>query len=147
MSRFAKQMVTLFASGGSLLCSGSLFILGAQVPSMPGPPQDSSLATATRDSGLAAGQSDGNDSGMALSARQLVTMMRSNPELMVEVKSLVAEHAQQEGKTIQADSLTDEEVYAQVYSNRQLRENLTAFLRARGYVSEEDIAATDLRNT
>jgi protein involved in polysaccharide export with SLBB domain len=83
---------------------------------------------------------------MELPARQLVAMMRSNPELMVEVKSLVSEQAQQRGMSIQGD-LTDEEVFAQVYSNRQLRENLTAFLRARGYVSEEDINASDLRNT
>jgi protein involved in polysaccharide export with SLBB domain len=65
---------------------------------------------------------------------------------MVEVKSLVSEQAQQQGRSIQADSLTDEDVYAQVYSDRQLRENLTAFLRARGYVSEEDIGASDFRN-
>jgi protein involved in polysaccharide export with SLBB domain len=148
----------LFAAAVTILWSGSGIFIAAQMPGQPGPASDSSLSPETRDSGsnsgptavsgpTAARQTDADDSGMELPARQLVTMMRSNPELMVEVKSLVSEQAHQQGLTVQADSLSDEEVYAQIYSNRQLRQNLTSFLRARGYVNEEDFRSSEPRYT
>jgi protein involved in polysaccharide export with SLBB domain len=147
MNNLAKHKLILFATVGTLLWSGAFFVTSAQTPSLPGSLPDSSLTPVTRDSGSTGGrQTEADESGMELPARQLITMMRSNPELMVEVKSLVSEQASQQGITVQADSLTDEEVFAQVYSNRQLRQNLTAFLRARGYLNEEDFRTPEFRN-
>lgn len=74
-----------------------------------------------------------------LPAAQLMHILRNSPEVMVEVKSLVADSAQQTWLSIQADALTDQQVYAQIEGSRELRASIMQFLRARGYVSEEEI--------
>lgn len=78
----------------------------------------------------------------ALPAAQLIQVLQSNPEVMVEVKSLVADLAQQQGLSVQADALTDQQVFAQIEASKNLRASLTQFLRARGYLSEQDIELT-----
>jgi protein involved in polysaccharide export with SLBB domain len=60
--------------------------------------------------------------------------------VVIEVKSLSADLLQQKGVALQADSITDEQLYGQVESNSELRTSITYFLRARGYVSEDDSA-------
>jgi protein involved in polysaccharide export with SLBB domain len=77
----------------------------------------------------------------ALSAVQLIEVLRRSPELMVEVKPVVADSAQLAGVTVQADSLTDEQVYAQIESSKALRITLTHFLLARGYLTEDQVQA------
>jgi len=76
----------------------------------------------------------------------LIQLLRGNPEVMVEVKSVVSDSAQQEGVSIQPDALTDQQVYARLASSASLRAVVTQFLRARGYVSEADIAAARRKN-
>lgn len=77
-------------------------------------------------------------SNTALPPEQLIQVLQSNPEVMVEVKSLVADLAQQQGVSVQADALTDQQVFAQIEASKELRASLTQFLRARGYLTEQD---------
>ena len=84
-------------------------------------------------------KSDSADRTATMPAAQLIALLRDNPEMMVEVKSMIADAAQQRGQAVQADSLTDQQVYQQIAASSELRANLTQFLRARGYISEEEI--------
>ena len=72
-----------------------------------------------------------------LGAPQILAILEQNPEAVIEVKSLIADALRQKGAAVQADSITDEQLYTQIISNSDLRTNLTYFLRARGYVSDE----------
>ena len=57
---------------------------------------------------------------------------------MVEIKDLIAQ-TQHADNPVQADSITDQMVYAQIISDKDLRQSITIFLRARGYVNDEDL--------
>lgn len=77
------------------------------------------------------------DAGMP--AEALIQVLRNNPEVMVEVKSVIADDAEQQGLSVQPDALTDRQVYSQLERSATLRASMTQFLRARGYISEADI--------
>lgn len=70
-----------------------------------------------------------------LSARDIIAILQQQPDVIVELKALIADLAQQQGTAIQADSVTDQMVYSQIVSSAELRANITTFLRARGYVT------------
>ncbi len=70
-----------------------------------------------------------------LSAAQIITILQDRPQVVVELKTLLAE-AQQ--PPVQPDSISDEMLYSQIASSKELRDNITVFLRARGYVSDDD---------
>lgn len=89
--------------------------------------------------GSADSDSSSRDAGMP--AEQLIQVLRGNPEVMVEVKSVIADAAQQQGLSVQPDALTDQQVYAQLEASPALCASVTEFLRARGYISEAEIKA------
>ncbi len=66
-------------------------------------------------------------------------ILQQKPELVVELKSLVADQLQQQGIPAQADSITDEMLLSQISTNAALRSSITVWLRARGYVSAADM--------
>jgi protein involved in polysaccharide export with SLBB domain len=102
-------------------------------------PYGSSGATAfgsSDPSGLGSGSSQA-----VLPAGQIAAILEENPEAVVEVKSLVADALRQKGLAVQADAITDEQLYTQIVTNSDLRASITYFLRARGYISEEDLRA------
>lgn len=74
-----------------------------------------------------------------LGAGQILSILEENPEAVVEVKSMVADGLRQKGVAVQADAISDEQLYTQIVSNSELRANLSYFLRARGYVAGEDL--------
>ncbi|MCU1322800.1 MAG: polysaccharide export protein [Acidobacteriaceae bacterium] len=78
-------------------------------------------------------------SANALSSGQIVAILQDKPEVVVELKQLAADQLQQQGLTMQADSITDELLYNQIASSPPLRVTITNFLRARGYISSIDI--------
>jgi protein involved in polysaccharide export with SLBB domain len=84
------------------------------------------------------GSDSSSSSAVTLSADQIISILEERPQLLVEVKSLIAE-SQQQTVPIQPDSITDEMLYSQIASSKELRANITVFLRARGYVSDEMI--------
>lgn len=95
-------------------------------------PSDNSGSSGATDS-----DSSSAESGMP--AEQLIQVLRNNPEVMVEIKSVIADEAQQKGVSVQPDALTDQQVYSQLETSAALRASVTEFLRARGYISETEI--------
>ncbi len=85
-------------------------------------------------------QSGGGGTPQAvLPAAQILGILQENPEAAVEVKSVLADALRQKGIPAQADSISDEQLYTQIISSSELRASVTYFLRARGYISEEDL--------
>jgi protein involved in polysaccharide export with SLBB domain len=78
---------------------------------------------------------------MNLSSDQIIQMLQQNPGLVVEIKSQVADRLQQQGTSIDENSISDQMLYEQIAANPDLRASITTFLRARGYVSQSDLAA------
>ena len=81
-----------------------------------------------------------------LSSDQIFSILQADPDTMVELKSLVADLAQQQGATLQPDSITDEMLYSRIASSAELRANITIFLQARGYTMDNSLesnAASD----
>jgi protein involved in polysaccharide export with SLBB domain len=76
---------------------------------------------------------------LSLSSDQIIHILQQNPDLVVELKSQVADRLQQQGTQIDANDITDQMLYEQVATNADLRTNITTFLRARGYVSSNDL--------
>jgi protein involved in polysaccharide export with SLBB domain len=90
--------------------------------------------------GLNAGSNGNSLSAQpSLSAAQISAVLQRRPEVVIELKSFVAEQAQQKGVPIQADSITDEMLYSQIASSPDLRASITLWLLARGYVSGTDL--------
>ncbi|HEX4582147.1 MAG TPA: SLBB domain-containing protein [Acidobacteriaceae bacterium] len=78
----------------------------------------------------------GSGAAKPLSADQIFAILQDQPDALVELKSLMADLAQQQGTPLQADSITDQMLYSKIASSPELRANITIFLRARGYVSD-----------
>ena len=120
-----------------------------------GPDDTTSMATAmgassASGSGGRLGSGLANGAPVPLSADQIFAILQEEPDAFVELKSLMADLAQQQGASIQVDSITDEMLYSRIASSAELRANITTFLRARGYVSDDDLqsfaAANDADN-
>jgi len=75
----------------------------------------------------------------SLTAGQIGGILQQKPEIVIEIKPLIAEQLQQQGNDIQADSISDEKLYGQISSSSDLRNNITLWLRARGYISDADL--------
>lgn len=75
----------------------------------------------------------------SLTVGQIGAILQQKPEVVIEIKSLVAEQLQQQGSDTQADSISDEMLYRQISSSADLRSSITLWLRARGYISSADL--------
>ena len=75
----------------------------------------------------------------SLSSNQIIDILQQNPDLVLELKSQVADRMQEQGMQIDANDISDEMLYDQIAGNAGLRANITSFLRARGYVSDDDL--------
>jgi hypothetical protein len=78
---------------------------------------------------------------LTLSSDQIIHTLQQNPDLVVELKSQVADRLQQQGTEIDANDISDQMLYNQIATNADLRANITTFLRVRGYVSQDDLQA------
>jgi protein involved in polysaccharide export with SLBB domain len=75
----------------------------------------------------------------AFTTSQILNVLQQKPEAIVELKSMLATEMQKLGSQIQADDITDETLYDQIASSAALREHITTFLLARGYISDDDL--------
>src|ERR1700761_4330271 len=123
----------------SLRVVALLALCGSSFAQQVAPPGSSPLSPSTD---TTSSDSDGNSpSGLqmnqrsSLTASQITSILQQRPELVVELKSLVADQLQQQGIQTQADSISDEMLLSQISTNAQLRASITVWLRARGYVS------------
>ena len=121
-----------------LLTSGLSAQQGTNVPVTPA--ADSAGATPAAANASIAGSSATSLSAQpSLSAAQISAVLQRRPEVVVELKSFVADQAQQKGVPLQADSITDEMLYTQIAASADLRASITLWLLARGYVSQSDL--------
>ena len=137
----------------SLLAITSMLTQPSQAQGVFSPPQSTTQSPSTPGSGLEAtdqSQTDGSQddkssssSSLAvpasLSSNQIIHILQQNPDLVVELKSQVADHLQQQGTPIDANDISDQMLYSQIATNSDLRSSITTFLRARGYVSQDDL--------
>ncbi|WP_446742659.1 SLBB domain-containing protein [Silvibacterium acidisoli] len=80
----------------------------------------------------------------SLPADRIISILEENPDLVTEIKSQVADRLQTQGTPVDANDISDEMLYQQIESNASLRSSITTFLRARGYVSEDDLQNASL---
>jgi protein involved in polysaccharide export with SLBB domain len=122
-------------SGGASLGSSNLGSSATSGPDDLGTSE--SGGTVTGLTGSVIPQTSG--AGVVLSAAQILSILQARPEVVVELKSFVADALQQQGTEVQADAISDEMLFNQIVTNRDMRASITAFLRARGFVSDEDL--------
>ncbi len=132
---------SLNALAALLLLCGSLAAQTTQSSAGPG--------SRPTDADTAGANSEDNDYAFAssrtsLPAAQIISILQDRPEVVIELKSLLAE-TQQQGTTVQPDSITDEMLFRQIASSKDLRANITTFLRARGYLSDADLQRAEMQ--
>jgi len=113
-------------------------LLGQQTSSSPAAAADASGSSVLTSDPATSTTADSN-SRNALTAAQINAVLQQKPEIVVELKALVAEQLTQKGIDTQADSITDEMLFSQIASSADLRANITLWMRARGYISESDL--------
>ena len=125
--------------GSSLGSPGSSDTGQASSPSSATSPLSGANGASSATTGTNDGLSQSLDTQVTLSTNQIFAVLQEQPDAVVELKSLMADMAQQQGASITADSITDEMLYSRIASSPELRANVTTFLRARGYVSDSDL--------
>lgn len=132
----------------AVLCA---FAPGLHAQSSAGTPQD--LPSVPRQSAYGSTSPDrGNQtedteltnpsSQISLSAPQIMAVLSNRPEVIVELKDLMAETLQ---GGVQADTISDEMLYNQIVTDKEFRQRISMFLRARGYVTDADAQRDEVR--
>ncbi len=151
---FVAVLVVAFLFAGGATANG-------QTPFSPAPTQSTAQPTAGADTSAptttpggsastTAGSDRNTDSNsstntgnltpsFSLSSGQIIDILQQNPDLVLELKSQVADRMQEQGMQIDANDISDEMLYDQIAGNAGLRANITSYLRARGYVSDDDL--------
>jgi protein involved in polysaccharide export with SLBB domain len=130
-THFSLRVVVLLA-----LCGSSF---AQQVASPGASPLSPTTDTTSSDSDANNSSASPFNQRTSLTASQIISILQQKPELVVELKSLVADQLQQQGIPTQADSISDEMLLNQIQTNAQLRASITVWLRARGYVSAAEM--------
>lgn len=79
----------------------------------------------------------------SLSADQIDQILQSNPDLLQQLKSQIADRMQQQGIQVDPNDVSDRAVYNQVAASAQLRASITTMLHMRGLVSDGDLLSSD----
>jgi protein involved in polysaccharide export with SLBB domain len=157
LSRNAK--LSLVTGLGCLLLSLAGIAQQLQVPSLPtglpsalpsAPlPANSSTGSATEDDkNNTTGKMDENSAGQStngvLTAAQIIAVLQERPELIVDIKQVMADYLEQQGHPVQVDSITDDMLYKGIGADPGLRGAISIWLRARGYLPELDSHTSEL---
>ena len=122
--------------------------LPSALPSAPLPASSQTAPSAeddranTRSTG--AGLSINPSSNGTLTANQIIGIVQERPELIVDIKQVMADYLEQQGSPVQVDSITDDALYRGIASDAGLRAAISVWLRARGYVSESEFDRSDM---
>jgi protein involved in polysaccharide export with SLBB domain len=123
--------------------------LPSALPSAPLPASAPAASTADDDRTNGAKTTSGmvgtsqNSSGI-LTGNQIIAIVQARPELIVDVKQVMADYEEQQGNPVQVDSITDDMLYRGIIADAGLRGAITIWLRARGYVPDSDFDRSDL---
>jgi protein involved in polysaccharide export with SLBB domain len=82
-----------------------------------------------------------------LSADQITAILEQSPDLVLELKSQLADRMQQQGTQIDANDISDQMLYDQIQTNADLRASISTVLRARGYVAQGDLQSETATGT
>jgi protein involved in polysaccharide export with SLBB domain len=77
-------------------------------------------------------------SSTVLSANQIIAILHAKPEVMIDLKQFMSEYFMKQGAAIPDDSITDEMVLTSLATNRELRQSVSVWMRARGYATDAD---------
>ena len=153
-SSFTRQLriLCIAAICTFLFASVSGIRANAQMPPSSSPTQGTAQSQPDDGSNTSADSSEMSESGRdsetrsanltprtALSADQITNILQQSPDLVMELKSQLADRMQQQGVQIDANDISDQTLYNQIATNADLRANITTVLQARGYVSDNDL--------
>lgn len=140
--------------------AASTILAGAQMPFAPTSTTNADVQQNADQNGGAPvamdGGADSNDerdmsasssafgSSSALSADQIIGILQQNPDLVTDLKSMAAGRIEQQGSQIDPSEITDQMLYSQIATNANLRVSITTYLRARGYVTDDELASARL---
>ncbi|MFZ0272846.1 MAG: SLBB domain-containing protein [Acidobacteriaceae bacterium] len=96
------------------------------------------------DQEMSAGAGTTSAPNASLTARQIFGILQEKPEVVIELKSQLADQLQQQGVTVDPGTVTDEMLYNAIATDRNVRSKITLYLRVRGYISDTDLRATEL---
>jgi protein involved in polysaccharide export with SLBB domain len=102
-----------------------------------GPTQGSSGQSGTSQRSANA-REDNAGSSTVLSANQIIVILHDKPEVIVDVKHVMADYFLKQGIAVQEDSITDEMLFSNIATNAELRQTISVWLRARGYALDSD---------
>jgi protein involved in polysaccharide export with SLBB domain len=123
--------------------------LPSTLPSAPLPPT-APASTTSEDDKTNNAKNNGSGTGVSqssngvLTSSQIVAIVQARPELIVDIKQVMADYLEQQGSPIQVDSITDDMLYKGIASDAGLRGAISIWLRARGYVTDSDFDTRDL---
>lgn len=109
---------------------------GQSAASAPASSAETAATTATTADGGAVSAAGGRSS---LPTGQIIAILQEKPEIVIELKSLLADRLTAQGVPTQPDSITDEALYSQIVTSSDIRDKVTTFLRARGYITNADL--------
>ena len=123
--------------------------LPSALPSAPLPPTASATGASTEEDRTNKSSSDttsitSQSSNGILTASQIIAIVQARPELIVDIKQVMADYLEQQGNPVQVDSITDDMLYRGIASDAGLRAAISVWLRARGYVPESEFDRSDL---
>ena len=146
-----RRTAALGAIALGCFCRGGIVVAAQTISQdIPSSPAVSSLS-ATPSEDAATDEAETKDPlkqsyATSLDAEQIIAILEARPEIVIELKSLLADTMQQQSAAVDEGSITDEMLYSQISTNRQLRSKITIFLRARGYINEDELQR-DLQET
>ncbi|MBB5066371.1 SLBB domain-containing protein [Granulicella mallensis] len=97
------------------------------------------MGASSTDLSTGLGSSSSLTSHDSLTAAEIDDILQQRPELVPELKQLIADQLQQQGTAVQADSITDDMLYRQIATSPSLRASITQWMLSRGYISEDDL--------
>jgi protein involved in polysaccharide export with SLBB domain len=145
----ALGVLALFACGASAQDQGQSPTADQGAENPYAPPANGTANSASQYAGTATGEDNaaagevtatpgGQGASVPISSGSIIEILQQNPELMVELKSLVADRLAGQGVQVSADDISDEMFYSQIESNANLRAGIASYLRARGYMPEDE---------
>ena len=122
--------------------------LPSALPSAPLPTSPSTTSAADDDKNGATSNKDENSASQSstgvLTAAQIIAVVQERPELIVDLKQVMADYLEQQGHPVQVDSITDDMLYKGINTDPGLRGAISIWLRARGYLPDADSNISEL---
>lgn len=128
----------LFAS--RLACLGVVALLvlypaksGCQLNS----PQNQVVQFGTDGDGSMPEQASASGPQQALTSTEIINALQLNPDLLSDLKSQLAERLQRQGVQVDANEISDQNLFAQIATDASLRDSVITVMQARGVIAAD----------